>query len=252
MIATAAVLAKRGEELTMFELFLCAIVTVLPDYLYRRLVQGRRFGKEITFLSAWFELRWGIIACLVLTVSLITLTTYFHPFGSNAKLAFRSAQAGSDASLQIAKPSTGTNATGSEPVLHATFHEIEAQIIKIGMVAEAACSSRPWTIIPMVITELQYDEQQAGSEAIPLQSGIRATMEPLYVDGLKGIETDGSCIVVAYTSNHEDIPAREISLARRSMLHGLDATAFLRASLLRVQALTLSARALLPRLGSPL
>jgi hypothetical protein len=40
-----------------FETLLCSLVTLLPDYLYRRYVQGKRLGKEITFYSVWFELR---------------------------------------------------------------------------------------------------------------------------------------------------------------------------------------------------
>jgi hypothetical protein len=63
----------------MLELILCSMLTILPDYLYRRLVQGRRLGKEITFFSVWFELRWGIVSCLMLTISLITLIFNFHP-----------------------------------------------------------------------------------------------------------------------------------------------------------------------------
>ena len=51
----------------------CSLVTLLPDYLYRRYVQGKRLGKEITFYSVWFELRWGITGCLLLTVALITV-----------------------------------------------------------------------------------------------------------------------------------------------------------------------------------
>jgi hypothetical protein len=39
-------------------------------------VQGRRLGKEIAFYSVWFELRWGITACLMLTVGLITVIFY--------------------------------------------------------------------------------------------------------------------------------------------------------------------------------
>ena len=54
----------------MLELILCSMVTILPDYLFRRYAQGRRFGHEITLYSVWFELRWGIIACLILTVLL--------------------------------------------------------------------------------------------------------------------------------------------------------------------------------------
>jgi hypothetical protein len=52
----------------MLELLLCSVFTILPDYLYRRYAQGRRLGKEITFYSVWFELRWGITACVILTV----------------------------------------------------------------------------------------------------------------------------------------------------------------------------------------
>ena len=46
----------------MLELLLCSMLTILPDYLYRRYVQGKRIGSEITLYSVWFELRWGIIA----------------------------------------------------------------------------------------------------------------------------------------------------------------------------------------------
>jgi len=62
----------------MLEMLLCSLVTLLPDYLYRRYVQGKRFGKEITFYSVWFELRWGITGCLILTVLLITTVFYNH------------------------------------------------------------------------------------------------------------------------------------------------------------------------------
>ena len=33
----------------MFELLFCSILTILPDFLFRRYVQGKRLGKEITF-----------------------------------------------------------------------------------------------------------------------------------------------------------------------------------------------------------
>ena len=35
----------------MLELLLCATFTILPDYLYRRYRQGKRFGHEITLYS---------------------------------------------------------------------------------------------------------------------------------------------------------------------------------------------------------
>jgi hypothetical protein len=60
----------------MLEILLCSVVTILPDYLYRRYRQGRRLGREITLFSVWFELRFGIISCLMLTVALITVIFY--------------------------------------------------------------------------------------------------------------------------------------------------------------------------------
>src|SRR5690242_15310138 len=73
----------------MLELLLCSVVTILPDYLFRRYVQGKRLGKEITFYSVWFELRWGITACLMLTIGLITVVFYNHPATKSATLFFR-------------------------------------------------------------------------------------------------------------------------------------------------------------------
>src|SRR5688572_14894539 len=79
----APTLARSGP---MLELLLCSLLTVFPDYLYRRYVQGKRLGKEITLYSVWFELRWGIVACLMLTVGLITVIFYNHPSTTNATL----------------------------------------------------------------------------------------------------------------------------------------------------------------------
>ena len=73
----------------MLEILLCSLLTVLPDYLYRRYRQGKRLGHEITLFSVWFELRFGIITCLMLAVALITVIFYFHPSTSTATLYFR-------------------------------------------------------------------------------------------------------------------------------------------------------------------
>src|SRR5215210_6497217 len=73
----------------MLEIILCSLFTILPDYLFRRYVQGKRFGREINFFSVWYELRWGIVSCLVLAVGLITLIFYFHPATTNVTALFR-------------------------------------------------------------------------------------------------------------------------------------------------------------------
>src|SRR5579872_7500550 len=79
----------RRRSVAMFELMLCSLFTLVPDYLYRRYAQGKRFGKEITLFSVWYELRWGIVGCVMLTILLITMIFYFHPSTSSAALFFR-------------------------------------------------------------------------------------------------------------------------------------------------------------------
>lgn len=73
----------------MLEFTICSMLTILPDYLFRRYVQGKRFGHEITLFSVWYVLRYGISACAILTVSLITTLFYFHPSTSNVTAAYR-------------------------------------------------------------------------------------------------------------------------------------------------------------------
>ena len=73
----------------MLELLLCSMLTILPDYLFRRYVQGKRIGREITLFSVWFELRWGIVTCLMLTIGLITTVFYFHPATTSVTSFFR-------------------------------------------------------------------------------------------------------------------------------------------------------------------
>ncbi|MTH77019.1 HlyD family secretion protein [Paracoccus aestuariivivens] len=73
----------------MLELLLCSSITVLPDFLYRRFAQGKRLGREITLFTVWYELRWGIVMCLLLTISLITAIFYFHPSTKAATSVFR-------------------------------------------------------------------------------------------------------------------------------------------------------------------
>src|SRR5215467_7265639 len=73
----------------MLEFLVCSMLTILPDYLYRRYAQGKRIGKEITLYSMWFELRWGITCCIILTVCLITTIFYNHPSTTSVTLFYR-------------------------------------------------------------------------------------------------------------------------------------------------------------------
>src|SRR6201998_3301473 len=91
----------------MLELMFCSLLTILPDYLFRRYVQGKRFGREITLYSVWFELRWGITACLILTVSLITVIFYNHPSATNVTMFFRTVPIISEATGRVAEVYVG-------------------------------------------------------------------------------------------------------------------------------------------------
>ncbi|WP_176086047.1 biotin/lipoyl-binding protein [Martelella sp. HB161492] len=73
----------------MLELLFCSIFTILPDYLYRRYRQNKRFGHEINLFTVWYELRWGITGCAMLTVILIATVFFFHPTSTAVTSFFR-------------------------------------------------------------------------------------------------------------------------------------------------------------------
>jgi multidrug resistance efflux pump len=400
----------------MLELMFCSLLTIVPDYLYRRFAQGKRFGKEITFFSVWFELRWGITACVILTVCLITVIFYNHPSTTSATLFFRTvpilpetngrvaeifievsgpvakgapifrldsskqeaaaetarrkiaeveaAHAVAQADIRKAegqlREAQGNHqqaldeletkqelhrrnpgivalrdieklkvrvdstqgavnaATGAKEVaevrlstvlpaerasaesalsqaqveldktiiragvsgrveqfflrvgdivnplmrpagvlipggagqrsLQAGFGQIEAQIMKPGMIAEVTCVSKPFSVIPMVVTDVQdviaAGQFRGGEQLIDAQQVTRpgtllVFLEPLYRGGLEGVTPGSSCIANAYSNNHDIITAKDTGTARRIALHAVDALALVHALILRLQALVL-------------
>jgi multidrug resistance efflux pump len=400
----------------MLELMFCSLLTILPDYLYRRYGQGKRLGKEITFYSVWFELRWGITGCLILTVALITTVFYNHPSTSNATLFFRTVpilpetngrvaeifigdsgpitkgapifrldnskqeaavetarrksveidaqmtlarvdvtkaegqlkearsnhqqtvdeleakqelyrrnpgnvpfreierlqeratgqlgaidaaaaskqsieeristllpaeKASAEAALnqaQVDLDKTVVRAGVSGRVeqfflrvgdivnplmrpagvlipegagqqgLQAGFGQIEGQIMKAGMIAEATCVSKPFTIIPMVVTSVQdyiaAGQFRGGEQLIDPQQVTRpgtllVFLEPLFKGGLDGVTPGSSCIANAYSNNHDIIVAKDTGTLRAIGLHAVDALALVHALILRLQALVL-------------
>jgi multidrug resistance efflux pump len=399
----------------MFELMLCSMFTLLPDYLYRRYAQGKRIGTEITLFSMWYELRWGITGCVMLTVLLITMIFYFHPSTTSAALFFRTVpivpegsgrvaevkvdfsaavkrgdvlftldsskqraavetarrkiaevdaqlvnakvdivkaeaqlqQANSDykqakdeldvkselqrrnpgivpqrdieklqvladgrqaavdaaaaskrsaeiqvstllpaskssaeaelaqAQVELDKTSIRAGVDGrveqfslrpgdvvnplmrpagilipegaGQRGLQAGFGQIEAQVLKPGMAAEATCTSLPWTVIPMVITNVQdyiaAGQFRGGEQLLDVSAAKPGTilvfLEPLERDGLADVTAGSTCIVNAYTSNHEAIASKETGAFKGFVLHAIDAVGLVHALLLRIQALLL-------------
>jgi len=137
--------------------------------------------------------------------------------------------------------------------LQADFSQIEAQVIKVGMAAEATCMSKPWVIIPMVVTNVQdfivAGQVRSGEQLVDIQQvqkpgTLLAFLEPLYPDGLDGVTPGSSCIANAYSSNHELIQSGKLSTGRKIVLHGVDAVGVVHALLLRIQAHVLPFQAL--------
>ena len=404
----------------MFELMLCSLFTLVPDYLYRRYAQGKRIGKEITLFSMWYELRWGITGCVMLTVLLITMIFYFHPSTTSAALFFRTVpivpegsgrvaevkvgfsepvkkgdvlftldsskqkaavetakrkiaeidaqlvnakvdvvraeaqlqQANSDykqakdeldvksdlqrrnpgivpqrdieklqvlvdgrqaaidaaaaakrsAEVQVSTLLPASRASAEAELaqaqveldktiiragvdgrveqfflrpgdivnplmrpagilipegagqrgLQAGFGQIEAQVLKPGMVAEAACSSLPWTIIPMVVTSVQdyiaAGQFRGGEQLIDASAAKPGTilvfLEPMEKNGLADVTAGSSCIVNAYTSHHAEISSKDTPALKGFVLHAIDTVGLVHAMLLRIQALLLPIKTL--------
>jgi multidrug resistance efflux pump len=137
--------------------------------------------------------------------------------------------------------------------LQAGFGQIEAQVMKVGMVAEVTCISKPWTIIPMVVTQVQGfiaagqfrgGEQLIDPQHVAAPGTILVFLEPLYEGGLDGVTPGSSCIANAYSSNHEKLASNDVGTMRRFALHAVDAVGIVHAAILRIQALLLPIKTL--------
>ena len=135
---------------------------------------------------------------------------------------------------------------GGRHALQAGFGQLEAQVIKVGMAAEATCASMPLTIIPMVVTAVQdyiaAGQIRAGDQLIEAQQVTKAGtllvfLEPLYEGGLDGVTPGSSCIANAYTNNHERLEKEKLGIFTRTYLHIVDAVGMVHAIILRAQAL---------------
>jgi multidrug resistance efflux pump len=130
--------------------------------------------------------------------------------------------------------------------LQAGFGQIEAQIIKVGMAAEVTCASKPWTVIPMVVTgvqdfiaagQIRSGEQLLDPQQVTRPGTILVFMEPLYEGGFDGVTPGSSCIANAYSSNHDLIASGQVGTLKGLALHGGDAVGLVHAMILRIQAL---------------
>jgi multidrug resistance efflux pump len=132
--------------------------------------------------------------------------------------------------------------------LQAGFGQIEAQIMKPGMIAEVTCVSKPFVVIPMVVTDVQDviaagqfrgGEQLLEAQQVTRPGTLLVFLEPLYRGGLEGVTPGSSCIANAYSNNHDIIAAPDTGTVRRIALHAVDALGLVHALILRLQALVL-------------
>ena len=132
--------------------------------------------------------------------------------------------------------------------LQAGFGQIEAQIMKVGMIAEVTCVSKPFSIIPMVVTGVQDyiaagqfrgGEQLIDPQQVAKPGTLLAFLEPLYEGGLDDVTPGSNCIANAYSNNHDLIESKDTSAIQGVALHVVDALALVHALILRLQALVL-------------
>ena len=133
-------------------------------------------------------------------------------------------------------------------VLFAGFGQIEAQIMKVGMIAEVTCVSKPFTVIPMVVTDVQDfiaagqfrgGEQLVDAQQITRPGTLLVQLEALYKGGIEGVTPGSSCIANAYSNNHDVIASKETGTLKGVALHVVDALGLVHALILRLQALVL-------------
>jgi len=156
----------------MLELLLCSSLTILPDFLFRRFVQGKRLGREITLFSVWFELRWGITLCLILTLSLITTIFYFHPSTKAATSVFRTVTVLPEISGRVAETFVDINqrVKAGQPLfrLDATAQEAAADTSR-RKIAEIEAA--------MIVAKSQLAE--ADGRIVQARGGLRQAIDEL-------------------------------------------------------------------------
>lgn len=87
-------------------------------------------------------------------------------------------------------------------------------------------------------------EQLVDAQQVRAPGTILVFLEPIYTGGLDGVTPGSSCIVNAYTNNHDVITAKDTGTGKWLVLHAVDAVGVVHAMLLRVQALLLPVKTL--------
>jgi len=137
--------------------------------------------------------------------------------------------------------------------VQAGFNQLASPVVKRGTVAELTCLSKPFKTIPMVVTDVQPSiaagQLRPSDQMIDLQDRARpgtltVRMEPLYENGLEGVNPGSKCIANAYSDNHGLIASGELSTPELLFYHMVDAVGLAHALILRIQALMIPVQTL--------
>ena len=132
--------------------------------------------------------------------------------------------------------------------LLAGFSQLEAQVMKTGMVAEVTCISKPLTIIPMVVTSVQdliaAGQVQASDRLIDPQQVVRPARSPsIWSRFSRAVSTTcrpaaaASPTPTPTTTTGYDDP--DLGTGQWVFLHVIDTVGVVHAIILRIQALLL-------------
>ena len=138
-------------------------------------------------------------------------------------------------------------------IVQAGFDQLSAQVIEVGMVAEIACLSQPFTILPMVVVDVQEaipaGQFRPSDELVEVArraepGTVTVSLAPLYEGGTDAVLPGSKCLANAYTNNHDRLADPGTGWATWAWLHLVDTVGVVHASLLRIQALFLPVREL--------
>lgn len=130
----------------------------------------------------------------------------------------------------------------------AGFPQISAGIVKQGGVAEMSCVSKPFTIIPMVIVEVQDviaagqvrpSDRLLGSQDVLEPGNITVFLEPIYPGQTDDIPPGSRCMANAYTTNHARLEDPDLGFGTRIFLHVVDTVGVIHAAGIRIRSLLL-------------
>jgi multidrug resistance efflux pump len=137
--------------------------------------------------------------------------------------------------------------------VQAGFNQLAAPVIKPGTLAEITCMTKPFTVIPMVVTRvvgvIPAGQIRPSDSLMDIQGRghpgtLTVAMEPLYSGGLAGVLPGTKCLANAYTNNHDRLAAEDLGTMEYLYLHMIDAVGIVHAVILRIQTLILPVKAL--------